>query len=535
MPARKSKSKKPYHEPIVKSDFLPTLRQLIDTSDVLSQLLGPVIEFKVVLDANTLMAEAVWAAGRTYIDAKSALHEAILAGTIIPYATPRVLDEAHRCMPEWAQRKHLDLNRCLEELHRIRASLNILQPTDEDIARYVGGKDPDDAPSLALADIVEAVGVFSRDNHISQMGGIQIPRSFIFHIRDYSRQLAVTLSIKVGGYYLSIGAFRLFLAAHNFIKAGVSRISEIPTKYRLLLLAAVAGIFLHPKSRATIIGITRGALSLIPEGSAAELIAVVIYFADQLEKHRPDPPVLSYNSWIKPNRRGAKLKFENEIMPELVDRITAAGLDKFSGTLLYGGPETVTSGPLYILGYNPGGDPTKVTADPITHLQEMLKQKRGWNEYLDGNWSNERRKYIPGGAPMQRRVQTLVKELDLALTETCASNLTFVRSQDVYRLPGRDDLAEVCWPIHEFILDKIRPQAILSIGGTAVFDFIRSKGRQLTDCQAYLAGHGNWKCYATKIQLREIEMSLVSVPHLSRYAIDHHPDVIRWVRGKLLS
>jgi hypothetical protein len=28
-------------------------------------------------------------------------------------------------------------------------------------------------------------------------------------------------------------------------------------------------------------------------------------------------------------------------------------------------------------------------------------------------------------------------------------------------------------------------------------------------------------------------MALVSVPHLARYAIDHHPDVVRWTRVKL--
>lgn len=130
-------------------------------------------------------------------------------------------------------------------------------------------------------------------------------------------------------------------------------------------------------------------------------------------------------------RGGAEiLKTKNEILDELVDRTKAAGLDKYSGSLLYSALETVSPGRLYLLGYNPGGNPAEVTANPISHLQEISTKNPSWNEYVDEEWANGSGKYAPGCAPLQRRVQTLAKGVDLTLNRTRASNLIFVRSQD---------------------------------------------------------------------------------------------------------
>jgi len=111
--------------------------------------------------------------------------------------------------------------------------------------------------------------------------------------------------------------------------------------------------------------------------------------------------------------------------------------------------------------------------------------------------------------------------------------LIFVRSRDQARLAQASRLAEQCWAVHKFLLEQAQPQSILSIGGGKVFDFIVAHGTKLSSIEQHAAGHGGWKCQATRVTIGNRTFNLVSLPHLSRYAVDRHPDVITWVKTKL--
>ena len=194
-----------------------------------------------------------------------------------------------------------------------------------------------------------------------------------------------------------------------------------------------------------------------------------------------------------------------------------------SGNILYSAARTLRPGPIYLLGLNPGGDPTK--HETVRHTLEALTA-RVENAFLDERWERQKR---PGQAPLQRRLQWLARELGFDLREVCAANLIFVRSRDASR-SGYPQLADLCWPIHLSILEIVRPKLIITIGNSAISPYAYLR-RQLNGSaeQLFPSGHGDWRCRVFHSASRQV----VGLPHLSRYAVDHHPSVAVWLRGLL--
>lgn len=222
-----------------------------------------------------------------------------------------------------------------------------------------------------------------------------------------------------------------------------------------------------------------------------------------------------------------------DVLQQLADKLKATGLADRPGRLLYSGISTLAPGKLYMLGYNPGGDPAGESDSPKTHLEKLSRQRSDWNEYVDGCWRPAGRICAPGDAPMQRRVQHLLAGIGIPVRSVAASNVIFVRSRDAKSLEAPSQLAERCWPVHEFMLGVVQPSVILSIGGNLVFDFVRRKGRLLSPIRNFPSGHGDWQCQSARIGLGGAPMTLIAVPHLARYAINNYPNVIPWVRAQM--
>ncbi len=216
----------------------------------------------------------------------------------------------------------------------------------------------------------------------------------------------------------------------------------------------------------------------------------------------------------------------SSVVDGLIQKLNDTGLADMPGKALYSGVGTLCPGLLYVLGWNPGGDPNSESDSSARHLTALARKSSNWNEYIDGVWRPGGRVYPPGAAPMQRRVRYLLAGIGLPV-------VIFVRSPVSSALVKPGQLAKLCWPVHQFLLGLVRPKAILSIGGEPVFSFIRNRSRLLSGQGEFPSGHGTWGCLAARVQLEDQNMAIVSVPHLARYAIDHHPDVVDWVRVKL--
>ncbi len=188
-----------------------------------------------------------------------------------------------------------------------------------------------------------------------------------------------------------------------------------------------------------------------------------------------------------------------------------------SGSILYSAQSTLRPGRLYLLGLNPGGDPTKHKHRTISEDLDQLPRRRR-NAYIHESWEHQRQ---PGGAPLQRRVQWLLGKLGQDVEDVCAANLIFARSKDA---SGSEypKLAHLCWPVHLAILEIVRPRLIIAYGNSNVspYAYLRSQFGGLSE-QVFDSGHGTWKCRV----FRTAGQWVVGLPHLSRYAINHHHDV----------
>ena len=199
---------------------------------------------------------------------------------------------------------------------------------------------------------------------------------------------------------------------------------------------------------------------------------------------------------------------------------------KDSGHLLYSSAETLCPGEIYLLGHNPGGSPEGREDESIENSIQNLSEKKT-NEYLDDRWNG----LPPGEHLLQKRVCWLLKQLNMDVRKVCASNLIFSRSVDAKSINFKD-MANLCWPVHEFILHIVRPKIILTFGNRkkkSPFFFLQEKLGVDDDkiVPPHSSGHDEWKC---KAFYTPTNICVVGLPHLSRYAINHHEDVPSWMQ-----
>lgn len=221
-----------------------------------------------------------------------------------------------------------------------------------------------------------------------------------------------------------------------------------------------------------------------------------------------------------------------KLIDAMMEILEETGLADRPGKLLYSCLGTLRPGRLYLLGYNPGGDPRAETGTVRSHLASLGDTHPNWNEYLDACWRPGGRVYPPGVAPMQQRVQYTLAGLGHDVRAVCASNLVFVRSTGLDTLSERKLLAERCWRLHECIIDTVQPSCIIALGND-VLDFIVTKSVPRSAPESFPSGHGKWACRVINVVLQERDTVIITLPHLSRYAIDHHPDVVEWMHDKL--
>jgi len=200
-----------------------------------------------------------------------------------------------------------------------------------------------------------------------------------------------------------------------------------------------------------------------------------------------------------------------------------------SGTILYSSFATLTRGKYYFLGLNPGGDVegTNTIQKSLDHLGAQRE-----NAYLDQAWCGH-----PGCTKciglhrLQRNYAALFRALgEKNLDSICASNLIFKRSSDE-KGSGYPELAKLCWPVHETILQIVQPRAIITFGVSNTFLFVAEQlgGGPI---EYFNSGHGNWSCGSL---VKETTPVLIGLPHLSKYTLYNRPEVLETIRSRVAS
>lgn len=219
---------------------------------------------------------------------------------------------------------------------------------------------------------------------------------------------------------------------------------------------------------------------------------------------------------MKTNETPAVTKAE---IPSLALQVLDSVLDK-TGTILYSSHETLRPGSIYLMGLNPGGDGGPSLRENIA---KMLTRTE--NAYLDEAWGDYDKK---GEAPLQQRIQWVLNVLGADVRHVLATNLIFSQSRNSKGISQSD--ARQCWPVHEAMLEIVRPTLIVTFGnsGFSPYGFIHTL---LGGEQEYQrAEHGDWNLKRFQTIIGGRKMTVIGLPHLSRYEPTGKLSVEAWLR-----
>ena len=200
------------------------------------------------------------------------------------------------------------------------------------------------------------------------------------------------------------------------------------------------------------------------------------------------------------------------------DYLASAGMLDLSGAVLYSGASTVTQGPVYILGLNPGG------GEGATLRHSLNCSREEHNAYLDEVWSPGGRPQPAGQSTLQRRMQHLCGLMGLETRTIPISNLAFTRS---IRLGTHQDFAgavRACMPVHEIFIEAIQPQFLMTFGSLDNF----SRVLPVSNVTSRSAEHGTWKANRGVVTIAGRQIDFGNVPHMSLWASDSRESVLRW-------
>ena len=221
---------------------------------------------------------------------------------------------------------------------------------------------------------------------------------------------------------------------------------------------------------------------------------------------------------------------EKDAFQELNTRLGALPQEVLceSGRFLYSSIDTLDKGDYYFLGYNPGGAPEKHLKTLRDEIKDWQFYPKGWNAYCDEKWSTE----------LQDRVKILFGLIakpsenggEAALRRTCASNLIFTRSSGKKSLPHsiKENAKDVFWPIHQEILNIVKPRCIIVYDKDAYDIFRKRLGNPHEDTHPIEASHAYVKksClrivnggFSSEVRL-DHEVKLIYIPHLSYYGLE---------------
>ena len=67
--------------------------------------------------------------------------------------------------------------------------------------------------------------------------------------------------------------------------------------------------------------------------------------------------------------------------------------------------------------------------------------------------------------------------------------------------------------------------------GNSPYEFINGKMKKILRTEIFNSGHGDWNCEFSEGFLNGKKRKLIKIPHLSRYKINAHNDVINWIKS----
>ena len=204
-----------------------------------------------------------------------------------------------------------------------------------------------------------------------------------------------------------------------------------------------------------------------------------------------------------------------DLYDELLDLVPSRLRSEF-GEVFYSGRSAFQQpAKVYILGFNPGGDPGDSTLNEYTigaDIERSRSAERSDWSALDDDWSM----WTLGSRNFQSRVLYLLEKCGLGEAKRVPmSNVVFVRSIEVDALePERKrELLRDCWAVHEKVIAELDIKVVVCMGAPAG-EWVQKQLGAYTELNTYRARNGqHWT--STTHQGRD-DIQVVRLAHPSR-------------------
>jgi predicted nucleic acid-binding protein len=252
----------------IRSDSLAHLRTSIEHFQRLNLDLGLVAQFSLVIDTNIVIKELLWLSrSRRDPNAKSGLVEVVDANTVKLFGPPALFEEVLEKIPVVSAELAVDAQVMFEHWYEFKKFIQLEVPDPSLTQELQSGIDPDDAPFVALQRTIDAAGILSKDPHITAMGGHRVSLDCIFYLRDYSRNSAIEMSIKVAGTSLLIAGVASIGAACRAARSLSAAYVRLPDWVKLTLVVGGLLALSNPKARTATVNLVQRLAKGISEAS----------------------------------------------------------------------------------------------------------------------------------------------------------------------------------------------------------------------------------------------------------------------------
>lgn len=240
----------PELEEVFRSDFLPQLVALLDLVPSLRPLFPKLIQVRLVVDANRVRAELYWRLRkRRDVSHRTALHEAIIAGVIVPYVPAYLNQEIEDDYEEIATQTRRSLSDVRHEWREFQKHLVFYAPKGRPLAGEIYA-DPDDFPYLAAWRELDARAIYTTDPHLKKMGAPVISMLIDTRLRDYARSSAVQMAVGFGSSISIMAGVQSLQGLYRLLTKLLAGFRRLSPAAQLVIVGGATICVLHPKSRA---------------------------------------------------------------------------------------------------------------------------------------------------------------------------------------------------------------------------------------------------------------------------------------------
>ena len=238
---------------VLRSDLLPCLAGLIQALPSLRTLFPQIFQLRVVIDANIVQGELRWRLKRRRKPgARSALHEVLECGVLVAYAPYFLENEIREHAPRLARETKTSLADVYREWKDFRKYICFY--TAQVKARVdVTRTDPDDVAYIDTMEEIAARAIYTRDRDFLRTTTPVILVAIDTMLQRYARASSIRIGFVLGSSF-SVGfGLEALLALGRLLARLFQAARRLSPAAQALILAAIAAVIAHPKSRAKLL------------------------------------------------------------------------------------------------------------------------------------------------------------------------------------------------------------------------------------------------------------------------------------------